>query len=89
MKLKTERDPSYIDPRIVDFFQNNGTRSISVILLTNRQKDGWKEGRTDRQINGREFNTSLAEVKMVFTKINSTKVRNNFSWASLSEDHFK
>ena len=45
MKLKTERDLSYIDPLTVEFFQNNGTSSISVILLTN----GWKDGRTDRQ----------------------------------------
>ena len=62
MKLKTERDLSYIDPLTVEFFQNNGTSGISVILLTNGRTEGWKEGRTDGQINGREFNTSLAEV---------------------------
>ena len=60
MKLKTERDLSYIDLLTVVFFQNNGMSSISVILLTN----GWKEGRTDGQINGHKFNTSLAEVKI-------------------------
>ena len=59
MKLKTERDLSYIDPLTVEFFQNNGTSSISVILLTNGGKDGMKKGRTDRQT---EFNTSLKEV---------------------------
>ena len=37
MKLKTERDPSYIDPLTVEFFQNNGTSSISIILLTNER----------------------------------------------------
>ena len=42
MKLKTE---SYIDPLAVEFFQDNGTSSISVILVTN----GRKEGQTDRQ----------------------------------------
>ena len=56
--MKTERDLSYIDPLTVEFFQNNGTSSISVILLTNGRKDG----RTDGQTNFREFNTSLAEV---------------------------
>ena len=45
MKLKTERDLSYIDPLTVEFFKNNETSSISVILLTN----GLKEGQTDRQ----------------------------------------
>ena len=39
MKLKTEKDLSYIDPLTVEFFQNNGTSSISVILLTNEKKD--------------------------------------------------
>ena len=58
MKLKTERDLSYIDPVTVEFFQNNGTSSISVILLTNGRKEG--------QTNGREFNTSLSEVIKVF-----------------------
>ena len=37
MKLKSERGLSYIDPLTVDFFQNNGTSSIRVILLTNGQ----------------------------------------------------
>ena len=46
---------NYIDPLTVQFFHNNGTSSISVILLTNGRKDGRKDG----QINGREFNTSL------------------------------
>ena len=64
MKLKTKRDLSYIDPLTVEFFQNNGTSSISVILLTNRRKEGRKNGRTDGQTNGLEFNTSLAEVKV-------------------------
>ena len=64
MKLKTERDLSYIDPLTVEFFQNNGKSSISVILLTNRRKDGPKERRTDGQTNGHKFNTSLAEVMM-------------------------
>ena len=54
MKLKTERDLSYIDPLTVEFVQNNRTSRISVILLTNR--------RTDGQTNGHKFNTSLAEV---------------------------
>ena len=54
MKLKTERDLSYIDPLSVEFFQNNRTSGISVILLTN--------GRMDGRTNGREFNTSLVEV---------------------------
>ena len=58
MKLKRERDLSYKDPLSVEFFQNIGTSSISVILLTNRRK----EGRTGEQINCGEFNTSLAEV---------------------------
>ena len=57
---------SYIDPLTVEFFQNNGTSSISAILLTNGQKDkrteGRKKGRTDGQINGHKFNTSLVEV---------------------------
>ena len=46
MKLKTEGDLSWIDPLIVEFFQNNWTSSISVILLTNRQKDGQTDGQT-------------------------------------------
>ena len=54
MKLQTERDPSYIDPLTVEFFQNNGTSSFSVILLTNGRKEG--------QTNCCKFNTSLAEV---------------------------
>ena len=58
MKLKTESDLIYIDPLTVEFFQNNETSSISVILLTN----GQKEGRTEGQTNGQEFNTFLAEV---------------------------
>ena len=58
--MKTERDLSYIDPLSVEFFQNNGMSSISVILLTN----GRTEGRTDGQSNSREFNASLAEVKI-------------------------
>ena len=51
MKLKTERDLSYIDLLAVEFFQNNGSSGMSVILLTNGRKDG--------QINSREFNTIL------------------------------
>ena len=35
MKLKTKRVLSYIDPLTFEFFQNNGTSSISVILLSN------------------------------------------------------
>ena len=62
MKLKTKTDLTYIDPPTVEFFQNNGTSSISVMLLTNEQKDGQKDGQTDGQTNGRKFNTSLAEV---------------------------
>ena len=58
MKLKNEMDRSYLDPLNVKAFQNNGTSSISVILLTKGRKDGW----TDGQTNGREFNTSLVEV---------------------------
>ena len=50
MKLKTERDLNYIDPLIADFFR---------IIAVNK----WKDGQTDRQTNGRDFNTSLAEVK--------------------------
>ena len=46
MKLKTERDLSYIDPLTVEFFQSNRMSSISIILLTN----GRKEGQTDRQM---------------------------------------
>ena len=46
MKLKTERYRSYIDPLTVEFFQNNGTGSISVILLTNGRKDRRKDGQT-------------------------------------------
>ena len=49
MKLKTERDLSYIDPVTVDLFETNGTSSISVILLTNGRTDGRKDGRTDGQ----------------------------------------
>ena len=60
MKLKTERDISYIDPVTVEYFQTNGTSCISVTLLTNRRTDG----QTDGQINNREFNTSFAEVKI-------------------------
>ena len=40
MKLKTERDLSYMDPLTVKCFQSNGTSSISVILLTNGRKGG-------------------------------------------------
>ena len=58
MKLRTERDLSYIDPLTVEFFQNKGTNSISVILLINGRKDGRKDG----QINSRKFSTSLAEI---------------------------
>ena len=65
MKLKTKRDLSYIVPLTVEFFQNNGRSSISVILLTNRWMDGQMNERTDGQTNGREFNTSLAEVKII------------------------
>ena len=54
MQLKNEIDLSYIDPLTVELFQNNGTSSISIILLTNE----WKDGRED----SREFKTSLAEV---------------------------
>ena len=36
--------------------------SISVILLTNGQNPQRMDGRTDGQTNGRDFNTSLAEV---------------------------
>ena len=46
MKLKTERDLSYIDPLTVEFFQNNRTSSISIILLTNGQTDGRKDRQT-------------------------------------------
>ena len=49
MKLKTERDLSYIDPITVELFQTNGTSSISVILLTNGWMDGWTDGQKDRQ----------------------------------------
>ena len=49
MKLKPERDLSYIDPLIADFFLNNRTSSIIVILLTNGLKDERKGGLTDRQ----------------------------------------
>ena len=62
MKLKTERGLSYIDPLIAEFFPNNGTSSISVILLTDGRADGRTDGWTDGQTNGCEFNTSLAEV---------------------------
>ena len=51
---------SYIHPLPVEFFQSNGTSSISVILLTN--------GQTDGRTNGHEFNTSLAEVKILDRK---------------------
>ena len=37
---------SYIDHLSVEFFQNNGISSISVILLTNRRKDGWTDNRS-------------------------------------------
>ena len=83
MKLKTERDLSYIDPLTVEFFQNNGTSSISVILLTNRQTDGRTDGRTDGQINGRDFNTSLAEVK-----IKPKMSHNNFFCVCILDLHF-
>ena len=49
MKLKSERDLNYIDPLTVEFFQNNGTGSISVILLTNGRKDRRKDEKTDGQ----------------------------------------
>ena len=58
MKLKTERDVSYIDPLTAEFFQNNGMSNFSIILPTNGQKEGQKDGQT----NSRKFNTSLAEV---------------------------
>ena len=61
MKLKTERDLSYIDPLTVEFFQNV-ISSISVILLTNGWTEGRTDGGTDGQTNGHLFNTSLAEV---------------------------
>ena len=64
MKLKTERDLSKKDPVTVEFFQNNGTSSIIVILLTNGQTDWQKDRQTEGQTNGREFNTSLAEVNI-------------------------
>ena len=44
MKPKTERDLSYIDHLSVEFFQNNGTSSIGVILLTKGWRDRRKEG---------------------------------------------
>ena len=62
MKIEAERDLSYIDPLIVDFLQNNRTSGISVILLTHGRKDGW----TDEQTNGCNFNTSLVEVTIKF-----------------------
>ena len=49
MNLKTERDLSCIGSITVEFFQNHGTNSISVILLTNGRKDGRKNGRKDGQ----------------------------------------
>ena len=45
MKLKNERDLSYIDPLTKEFFQNNGMISISVVLITNGLKDGQTSGR--------------------------------------------
>ena len=73
MKLKTERDLSYIDPITVAFFQTNGTSSISVILLTNGRNPGRTDGRTDGRTNGRDFNTSLAEViKLRLSTIHQT-----------------
>ena len=62
MKLKTERDLSCIDPLTVEFFQNNRTSSISVILLTNGRTEPRTDGTPDGRTNGRNFNTSLAEV---------------------------
>ena len=56
MKLKTERDLSYIDPLTAEFFQNNGTSSIGVILLTYGRMDGQTIA---------NLNTSLAKVKNV------------------------
>ena len=47
MKLKTERDLSYIDLLTVEF--SHGTSSISVILLTNGRTDRQKDRQTDRQ----------------------------------------
>ena len=63
MKLKTKRDLSYINPLTVEFFQNNGTGSISITLLTNRRTEAWTDRWTEGRTNGREINTSLAEVK--------------------------
>ena len=57
-EAETERDLSSIDPLTVEFFQNNQTSSVSVILLTNGQMDG----RTEGQTNDCDFNTSLVEV---------------------------
>ena len=54
IKLKIERDLSYIDTLAVDFFQNNPNSSICIILLTNRQRD--------KMTDGHKFNTSLTEV---------------------------
>ena len=50
MKLKTERDLSYIDPLTVEFLQNNGMSSISIILLRKEQTEGWKEGTKEGQM---------------------------------------
>ena len=66
MKLKTERDLSYIDSLTVEFFQNNGTSSTSVIMLTNGRKDG--------RTNGREFNTSLMEVIKYWNKMKALHI---------------
>ena len=71
MKLKTERDLSYIDPLTVESFQNNGTSSISITLLT--------KGRKDRWTNSREFNTSLVEVKILNSFTVYTVGQNQFS----------
>ena len=63
MKLTTERHLIYIDPVAVEFFfRIMGRVSISVILLTNGRMDRMKERQKDGRTNGREFNTSLAEV---------------------------
>ena len=56
-------------PLTVEFFQDNRTGSISVILLTNGQTEGRTNGRAEGQINSREFNISLAELTMTFCKI--------------------
>ena len=61
-EAENRKGSSYTDPLTVDFFQNNGTSSISVILL---KTDGRKEGPT----NGCEFDTSLAEVINLFLRV--------------------